>query len=29
MLHDMRHGEGLLRVLDEMRRDDGPSPAGA
>ena len=34
MLHDMRHGiqlttEGLLRVLDEMRPDDGPSPAGA
>jgi hypothetical protein len=21
--------EGLLRMLDEMRRDDGPSPAGA
>ena len=21
--------EGLLRILDEMRRDDGPSPAGA
>jgi hypothetical protein len=21
--------EGLLRVLDELRRDDGPSPAGA
>jgi hypothetical protein len=34
MLHDMRHGiqvttEGLLRVLDEMRRGDGPSAAGA
>ena len=31
---DIRHGiqssiEGLLRVLDEFRRDDGPSPAGA
>jgi len=21
--------EGLLRILDELRRDDGPSPAGA
>ena len=21
--------EGLLRILDEMRRDDGPRPAGA
>ena len=34
LLHDMRHGiqattEGLLRVLDEMRREDGPSGAGA
>ena len=34
MLHDARHGiqvttEGLLRVLDEMRREDGPSAAGA
>ena len=31
---DMRHGiqattEGLLRVLDEFRRNDGPSAAGA
>ena len=31
---DIRDGiractEGLLRVLDELRRDDGPSPAGA
>jgi hypothetical protein len=31
---DARHGiqttvEGLLRVLDEFRRDDGPSGAGA
>jgi hypothetical protein len=31
---DVRHGiqsntEGLLRVLDELRRDDGPSAAGA
>jgi hypothetical protein len=34
MLRDMRHGiqantEGLLRVLDEFRRDDGPAAAGA
>jgi hypothetical protein len=34
MLRDMRHGiqantEGLLRVLDELRRDDGPSAASA
>jgi hypothetical protein len=37
MMHisrDIRHGiqssvEGLLRVLDELRKDDGPSPAGA
>ena len=35
ILQDIRHGiqantEGLLRVLDELRRDDeGPSPAGA
>lgn len=34
MTRDIRHGiqssiEGLLRVLDEFRRDDGPSPAGA
>ncbi len=34
MLIDARHGiqsntEGLLRVLDELRRGDGPSPAGA
>ncbi|HYN49972.1 MAG TPA: hypothetical protein VES62_03520 [Thermoleophilaceae bacterium] len=34
MNRDIRHGiqssiEGLLRVLDEFRRDDGPSPAGA
>jgi hypothetical protein len=33
-LADIRHAiqssvKGLLRVLDEMRRDDGPSPAGA
>ena len=33
-LVDIRHGiqantEGLLRVLDELRRGDGPSPAGA
>jgi hypothetical protein len=34
MLRDLRHGiqantEGLLRVLDEFRRNDGPSAAGA
>ncbi|MEA2363642.1 MAG: hypothetical protein QOD71_2787 [Thermoleophilaceae bacterium] len=34
MLRDMRRGiqantEGLLRVLDEFRRDDGPGPAAA
>lgn len=34
MLTDMRHGiqantEGLLRVLDEFRREDGPSGASA
>jgi hypothetical protein len=34
LITDVRHGiqantEGLLRVLDEMRRNDGPSPAGA
>jgi hypothetical protein len=34
MLRDMRHGiqantEGLLRVLDELRRDDGPAAASA
>jgi hypothetical protein len=34
MLRDMRRGiqantEGLLRVLDEFRRDDGPAAAGA
>jgi hypothetical protein len=34
MLRDMRHGiqattEGLLRVLDEFRRGDGPAGAGA
>jgi hypothetical protein len=34
MIRDMRHGiqantEGLLRVLDEFRRSDGPSTAGA
>jgi hypothetical protein len=34
MLRDMRHGiqantEGLLRVLDEFRRDDGSAAAGA
>jgi hypothetical protein len=34
MLRDMRHGiqantEGLLRVLDELRRNDGPSTASA
>jgi hypothetical protein len=33
-LRDIQDGirantEGLLRVLDEMRRNDGPSPAGA
>jgi hypothetical protein len=33
-LIDIRHGirantEGLLRVLDELRREDGPSAAGA
>jgi hypothetical protein len=33
-IKDMRHGiqantEGLLRVLDEVRRKDGPSAAGA
>jgi nucleoside-diphosphate-sugar epimerase len=34
ILRDARQGiqantEGLLRILDEMRRNDGPSPAGA
>jgi hypothetical protein len=34
LLADIRHGiqantEGLLRVVDELRREDGPSPAGA
>jgi hypothetical protein len=34
ILHDIRHGiqantAGLLRVLDELRRGDDPSPAGA
>lgn len=34
MLRDLQHRmrsttEGLLRVLDEFRRNDGPSPAGA
>ena len=34
MLRDLRHGiqaytHGLLRILDEFRRNDGPSPAGA
>ena len=34
LLADIRNGiqantEGLLRVLDELRREDGPSPAGA
>ena len=31
-LHDLRHGiqantEGLLRVFDELRREDGPGAA--
>jgi hypothetical protein len=34
MIRDMRHGiqantEGLLRVLDDLRRNDGPSTASA
>jgi hypothetical protein len=34
MLRDLRHGirantDGLLKILDEFRRNDGPSPAGA
>jgi hypothetical protein len=34
LLADIRQGiqantEGLLRVLDELRRGDGPSPASA
>jgi hypothetical protein len=34
MLRDIQHGmrsntEGLLRVLEELRRGDGPSAAGA
>jgi hypothetical protein len=34
ILADIRHGiqantEGLLRVLDELRRDDGPDAVGA
>ena len=34
MLADVQQGiqantEGLLRVLDELRRGDGPTPAGA
>jgi hypothetical protein len=34
ILKDARHGiqantEGLLRILAEFRRNDGPNPAGA